>query len=55
MIDFSLFGAGLIGSVHAGNIARDPKARLRYIVDACLGQIRPVSSRSRSDKQGPHP
>lgn len=33
MIDFCLFGAGLIGSVHAANIVRHPKARLRYIVD----------------------
>ncbi|NMN69701.1 myo-inositol 2-dehydrogenase/D-chiro-inositol 1-dehydrogenase [Rhizobium sp. 57MFTsu3.2] len=33
MIDICLFGAGLIGSVHAGNLARHPKARLRYIVD----------------------
>jgi len=33
MIDVCLFGAGLIGSVHAGNLARHPGARLRYIVD----------------------
>ena len=33
MINFCLFGAGLIGSVHAGNLARHPKVRLRYIVD----------------------
>jgi myo-inositol 2-dehydrogenase/D-chiro-inositol 1-dehydrogenase len=33
MIDFCLFGAGLIGSIHARNLARHPKVRLRYIVD----------------------
>ncbi len=33
MIDLCLFGAGLIGSVHAGNLARNPRARFRYIVD----------------------
>jgi myo-inositol 2-dehydrogenase/D-chiro-inositol 1-dehydrogenase len=32
MIDFCLFGAGLIGSVHALNLMRHPKVRLRYIV-----------------------
>jgi len=33
MIEICLFGAGLIGSVHAANLARHPKVRLRYIVD----------------------
>ncbi|WP_256752179.1 inositol 2-dehydrogenase [Mesorhizobium sp. Mes31] len=33
MIDVCLFGAGLIGQVHAGNLARHPRVRLRYIVD----------------------
>ena len=33
MIDVCLFGAGLIGSVHARNLARNPRARFRYIVD----------------------
>ncbi len=33
MINICLFGAGLIGSVHAGNLARHPKVRFRYIVD----------------------
>jgi myo-inositol 2-dehydrogenase/D-chiro-inositol 1-dehydrogenase len=28
-----LFGAGLIGSIHARNLARHPRVRLRYIVD----------------------
>ncbi|TPI18473.1 inositol 2-dehydrogenase [Mesorhizobium sp. B4-1-1] len=33
MIDAALFGAGLIGSVHAKNLARHPGVRLRTIVD----------------------
>lgn len=33
MIDICLFGAGFIGSVHAANLARNPRARFRYIVD----------------------
>jgi myo-inositol 2-dehydrogenase / D-chiro-inositol 1-dehydrogenase len=33
MITMCLFGAGLIGSVHAGNLARHPRVRFRYIVD----------------------
>jgi myo-inositol 2-dehydrogenase/D-chiro-inositol 1-dehydrogenase len=33
MINFCQFGAGRIGSIHAGNIACHPGARLRIIVD----------------------
>lgn len=33
MIYFCQFGAGRIGAIHAGNIARHPGARLRCIVD----------------------
>jgi myo-inositol 2-dehydrogenase/D-chiro-inositol 1-dehydrogenase len=33
MIDVALFGAGRIGSIHAGNIARQPGVRLKYVVD----------------------
>ena len=33
MINLCLFGAGLIGSVHAVNLARHPRVRFRYIVD----------------------
>jgi myo-inositol 2-dehydrogenase/D-chiro-inositol 1-dehydrogenase len=33
MIDVALFGAGRIGTIHAGNVARDAGARLRYVVD----------------------
>ncbi|MCC7045077.1 MAG: inositol 2-dehydrogenase [Alphaproteobacteria bacterium] len=33
MIEFAQFGAGRIGQIHAGNLARNPGARLRYVVD----------------------
>ena len=33
MQQFCLVGAGFIGPVHAGNIARHPRAKLRYVVD----------------------
>ena len=33
MMNVCLFGVGLIGRVHAGNLARHPRVRLRYIVD----------------------
>src|SRR6202171_4636725 len=33
MIQVALFGAGRIGSIHAGNLARQPGVRLRYIAD----------------------
>jgi myo-inositol 2-dehydrogenase / D-chiro-inositol 1-dehydrogenase len=32
-LEFALFGAGRIGSIHAGNIVRHPDARLKYVVD----------------------
>ena len=34
MIRFTLIGAGRIGRIHAGNIARHPHARLAYVADA---------------------
>jgi myo-inositol 2-dehydrogenase/D-chiro-inositol 1-dehydrogenase len=33
MIEVALFGAGRIGAIHAGNIARQPGVRLKYVVD----------------------
>jgi myo-inositol 2-dehydrogenase / D-chiro-inositol 1-dehydrogenase len=33
MISFCQFGAGRIGAIHAGNIARHPEARLLHVVD----------------------
>ena len=33
MTDVAIFGAGRIGKIHAGNIAKQPGVRLRYVVD----------------------
>jgi myo-inositol 2-dehydrogenase / D-chiro-inositol 1-dehydrogenase len=32
-MDVALFGAGRIGKIHAGNLARQPGVKLRYVVD----------------------
>ncbi|MCC7326459.1 MAG: inositol 2-dehydrogenase [Burkholderiales bacterium] len=33
MLEVALFGAGRIGRIHAGNVARQPGVALRYVVD----------------------
>jgi myo-inositol 2-dehydrogenase / D-chiro-inositol 1-dehydrogenase len=33
MIEVALFGAGRIGKIHAGNLAREPGVKLKYVVD----------------------
>jgi myo-inositol 2-dehydrogenase/D-chiro-inositol 1-dehydrogenase len=33
MITFAQFGAGRIGAIHSANLAAEPRARLRYVVD----------------------
>jgi myo-inositol 2-dehydrogenase/D-chiro-inositol 1-dehydrogenase len=33
MVEVAVFGAGRIGSIHARNLARQPEARVRYVVD----------------------
>ncbi|HJU24726.1 MAG TPA: Gfo/Idh/MocA family oxidoreductase, partial [Casimicrobiaceae bacterium] len=33
MIEVALFGAGRIGNIHAGNVARDSRTRLKYVID----------------------
>ena len=33
MTDVAIFGAGRIGRIHAGNLARQPGVRLKYVVD----------------------
>jgi myo-inositol 2-dehydrogenase/D-chiro-inositol 1-dehydrogenase len=33
MIEVAVIGAGRIGKIHAGNVARHPDARLKYVVD----------------------
>lgn len=45
MIKFALFGAGLIGSVHANNIAVHPRARLQYVYDVNTAAADQVASR----------
>jgi myo-inositol 2-dehydrogenase / D-chiro-inositol 1-dehydrogenase len=47
MINVCLFGAGLIGSVHAANLARHPKVCFRYIVDP-----RPEAAKRIADLSG---
>jgi myo-inositol 2-dehydrogenase/D-chiro-inositol 1-dehydrogenase len=47
MINVCLFGAGLIGSVHAANLARHSKVRFRYIVDP-----RPEAAKRIADLSG---
>jgi myo-inositol 2-dehydrogenase / D-chiro-inositol 1-dehydrogenase len=36
MIDFCLVGAGFIGPVHAANLAANPGARLKWVIDLDL-------------------
>ena len=33
MTEVALFGAGRIGKIHAGNVARQAGVKLRYVVD----------------------
>ena len=47
MIEVCLFGAGMVGSIHAGNLARHPGVRFRYIVDP-----RPEIARRIADQTG---
>ena len=34
MVDIALIGAGRIGKIHGGNLARQPGVRLKYVCDA---------------------
>jgi myo-inositol 2-dehydrogenase/D-chiro-inositol 1-dehydrogenase len=47
MLTFAQFGAGRIGHIHAANLALNPKARLRYVVDVDAG-----SAKALADKHG---
>src|SRR5687768_15773445 len=33
MLQICQFGAGRIGAIHAGNVAKNPRAKLRYVFD----------------------
>jgi len=45
MIRFALFGTGLIGTVHANNIAAHPRATLQYVYDINAEAAQRVASR----------
>ena len=45
MVKFALFGTGLIGSVHAANMAAHPRATLQYVYDINPAAAKRVASR----------
>jgi len=45
MISFCQFGAGRIGQIHAANIAQNPKARLKTVVDVSAGAAKALAER----------
>ena len=47
MVEFAQFGAGRIGQIHAGNLARSDSAKLRYVVD-----VDPKSAKKLAEKYG---
>jgi len=48
MIDVALFGAGRIGTIHAGNLANEGGARLKYVVDPNAKAARALAERHRA-------
>ena len=46
-MEVALFGAGRIGKIHAGNVARQPGVSLRYVVDVDAG-----AAKSLGDQHG---
>ena len=44
MIEVAVFGAGRIGKIHAGNVARHPNAHLRYVVDVQVSSARELAN-----------
>ena len=56
MIEVALFGAGRIGKIHAGNLARQPGVKLQYVVDvdaAAAAGARAAAWRARSTTPTP--
>ena len=49
MIDIALFGAGRIGTIHAGNVAREAGARLKYVVDPNAAAAQTLAAKHRAD------
>ena len=45
MIEFAVFGAGRIGTVHAGNLHGHADARVRYVVDVDAGAAADLAAR----------
>ncbi|MDE0063349.1 MAG: inositol 2-dehydrogenase [Gammaproteobacteria bacterium] len=45
MIEFAVFGAGRIGTVHAVNLHQHPDARVRYVVDVDAGSAVDLAAR----------
>jgi len=48
MIDVALFGAGRIGTIHAGNLAKEAGARLKYVVDPNAKAAQALADRHRA-------
>jgi myo-inositol 2-dehydrogenase / D-chiro-inositol 1-dehydrogenase len=44
MTDVAIFGAGRIGKIHAGNLARQPGVRLKYVVDPDAASARALAA-----------
>ena len=45
VLNFAVFGAGRIGTIHAGNIARRTDARLKYVIDVNAAVATALASR----------
>ena len=45
MIEVAVFGAGRIGTIHAGNLAKSPGVRLLYIADPNAGAAQALAAR----------
>lgn len=45
MIEFCIFGAGRIGSIHADSVSRNPDVRIRYVVDVNAAAAQTLATR----------
>jgi len=52
MIEVALFGAGRIGSIHAGNLARQPGVKLKYIADVKRAAAVDLAVKHRAEVRG---
>jgi myo-inositol 2-dehydrogenase/D-chiro-inositol 1-dehydrogenase len=52
MIEVALFGAGRIGSIHAGNLSRQPGVRLKYIADVNRAAAVDLAVKHRAEVRG---